>query len=43
MAFHVTFQQIAESCRNAKLRRKINYRANELVLFLRIVKDVYDT
>ena len=28
---------------NAKLRRETNYRANELELFLRIVKDVYDT
>ena len=28
---------------NANLRRKTNYRANELELFLRIVKDVYDT
>ena len=28
---------------NAKLRRKTDYRANELELFLRIVKDVYDT
>ena len=28
---------------NAKLRRTTNYRANELELFLRIVKDVYDT
>ena len=28
---------------HAKLRRKTNYRANELELFLRIVKDVYDT
>ena len=28
---------------NAKLITKTNYRANELELFLRIVKDVYDT
>ena len=28
---------------NAKLRRKTNHRVNELELFLRIVKDVYDT
>ena len=28
---------------NTNLRRKTNYRANELELFLRIVKDVYDT
>ena len=28
---------------NAKFRRKTNYRSNELELFLRIVKDVYDT
>ena len=28
---------------NAKLRRKTNYRASEAGLFLRIVKDLYDT
>ena len=28
---------------NTKLRRETNYRANELELFLSIVKDVYDT
>ena len=28
---------------NVKLRRKTIHRANELELFLRIVKDVYDT
>ena len=29
--------------RSAKLRRMTNYRADELELFLRIVKDIYDT
>ena len=33
----------SEKSLNAKLRRKTNYCGNELELFSRIVKDVYDT